>query len=73
MTMTITKQHIWVKHTITPVSVISDEGKPVVFVDPDQQTIAEDNAAYGCDVCGVPMLKIHINTECEGEPDDTDD
>lgn len=61
---TMTLEHHWVKHTITPVSVIpDDEGNPVVFVDPDQQIISEDEAAYGCDSCGVPMVG-NLHTEC---------
>lgn len=65
--MTATKQHIWVKHTITPVSVIEGEdGKPVIFVDPDQQVIAEDSAAYGCDSCGTALYPNNMNTECKG-------
>lgn len=72
MTMTTTKQHLWVKHTITPVSVIHEGGrsKPVIFVDPDQQIIAEDGAAYGCDVCGQPMINTTLNTECKGDEDE---
>lgn len=59
-------QHTWVKHTITPVSTLTDDqGEAVVFVDPDDMTIAEDNAAYGCDSCGVAMAG-NITTECEG-------
>lgn len=56
----LTQEHHWVKHTITPVSTLIDnEGQPIVFVDPEQQTIAEDNAVYGCDRCGVPMAGYH--------------
>lgn len=63
----VTKQHQWVKHTITPVDVlVGTDGEPVVFVDPDAQTISEDNAAYGCDRCGVAMVN-NMNTECKGE------
>lgn len=66
----MTKQHHWVKHTITPVAVLTDDdGDPVVFVDPDQQVISEEGAAYGCDACGVPMLTSHLNTECKGDDD----
>lgn len=69
MPMTTTKQHTWVKMTITPVHTLQDEdGEPVVFVDPDQQEIAEDGAVYGCSVCDSPMPG-NINTECPG-PDE---
>jgi hypothetical protein len=62
-----TLQHQWVKHTITPVSTLTDtDGEPIVFVDPDQAVIAEDHAVYGCDRCGEAMAGNH-NTECKGE------
>lgn len=65
---TVTKQHTWVKHTITPVSTLTDgQGNPVVFVDPDDAVIAEDHAVYGCDICGMAMAGNH-HTDCEGEP-----
>lgn len=67
ITRSETKQHHWVKHVITPVAVLSGaDGEPVVFVDPDQQEIAEQDAVYGCDNCSQPMA-THFNTECEGE------
>lgn len=67
---TVTTQHQWVKHVITPVEVLADdEGDPVVMVDPDQQTIAEDNAAYGCDNCGQSMA-THFGQPCTPEEDD---
>lgn len=70
MMRTVTRTHLWVKHVITPVSVLpSDDGEAVIFVDPDQQIVSEDNAAYGCDACGLPMAG-NLHTECEGEPDD---
>lgn len=70
MINTMTGQHTWVKHTITPVSaLIDDDGTPVVFVDPDDQAISEDHAVYGCDVCGV-VMDGHIGSKCEGEPYD---
>lgn len=66
----MTKSHIWVKHTITQVEVLSDlEGEPVVLVDPEQQALAEEDAAYGCQVCGRSMAN-NYNTECEGPEDD---
>lgn len=60
-------QHTWVKHTITPVQVLPDvHGHPIRFVDPDQQALAEEDAAYGCQVCGAPMAG-NYTTECKGE------
>lgn len=65
---TLTAQHDWCKHVITPVEVLPDEaGLPVVLVDPDLQASAEDNAAYGCDRCGVSMAE-GWTTNCSGEP-----
>lgn len=56
--------HHWVKHVITPVEVLADGvGDPVVLVDPDQQIISEDDAAYGCDQCGCPMAG-NLKTPC---------
>lgn len=70
MNITRTKEHHWVKHVITPVAVLSGpEGEPVVFVDPDQQQIAEDDAVYGCDHCGEPMA-THFDTDCKGDTDE---
>lgn len=70
MSKTITVQHTWVKHTITPVSVLSGiDGEPVVFVDPDQQVLSEQTAVYGCVACNEPMAGNH-NTECQGEEED---
>lgn len=67
---TMTIEHIWVKHVITPVSVLEgSEGQPVVFVDPEQQEIAEDEAVYGCNRCLNPMV-THFGTKCKGEEDD---
>lgn len=67
---TVTKEHMWVKHVITPVSVLpTDDGGTAIFVDPDQQEVSEDNAAYGCDRCGV-ALAGNQHTDCEGDPDD---
>jgi hypothetical protein len=62
----MTAEHIWVKHVITPVHVLEDDqGDRVVLVDPDQQIISEDEAVYGCDRCGVPMIESTMHTECE--------
>lgn len=67
MPMTETKQHTWIKHTLTPVMVLTDDaGEPVIFVDPDDQAISEDHAVYGCDSCGQPLVN-NISTECEGD------
>lgn len=71
MMKTATKQHTWVKHTITPVSVLpalGADGPPAIFVDPDDQVTSEDHAAYGCDACGVALFD-NLNTECSGETD----
>lgn len=65
--MTATKEHNWVKHVITPVSVLeSESGEPIVFVDPDDQTEAEEDAAYGCLDCGE-ALAGNFHTECKDD------
>ena len=59
--------HAWVKHTITPIVVLSDDkGEPVILVDPDDQALSETDAVYGCMVCGEAMA-THYNTDCKGE------
>jgi hypothetical protein len=56
--------------TQTPVEVLPDaEGEPVVFVDPDQITIAEDQSAYGCGICGEPLIG-NMGTLCSGEQEE---
>jgi hypothetical protein len=66
MMETAVMQHTWVKHVITKVEVLpDDEGQPVVMVDPMQQELAEEDAAYGCQVCGQPMAG-NFGSECEG-------
>lgn len=70
MMSTETLQHDWIKMTMTPVMTLSDgEGEPVVFVDPEQMIIAEDNSVYGCNRCGKPMTG-NYNTTCEGAEED---
>lgn len=61
-------QHDWVKHVITPVEVLPDErsADPIIFVDPDKQHAAEQNAAYGCLRCSIPMRE-GFGTNCPGE------
>lgn len=54
----ITMQHTWVKHTITKVSTLpdlDDDRQVVVIEDPKDVEAAEEQAVYGCDVCGVTM------------------
>lgn len=65
-------QHAWVKHTVTNISVIPDideEDKVTAIEDPDDVKAAEDNAVYGCNVCGVP-LEGNSDTLCQGAPTD---
>ena len=68
---TLIAQHEWVKHTITPVSVLpNDDGEPVVLVDPDEQAASEHAmTVYGCLSCGEP-LATHHNKPCEGASSD---
>lgn len=64
---TKTKEHQWVKHVITPVSVLDDgEGHPMVFVDPDKQRECEANAVYGCMSCGESLVEAY-GSSCAGD------
>ena len=70
MTLTMTLQHAWVKHTVTKVSTVpdlEDDNQVVVFEDPDDTQAAEEGAVFGCDRCGVP-LEGNTDTICEGAP-----
>lgn len=68
-----TQEHIWVKHVITPVSVLDDgSGHPMVFVDPDKQRACEANAVYGCHSCGEALVDAY-GTTCEGAPASPDE
>jgi hypothetical protein len=63
-------EHVFVKHTLTPVEVLTDDsGSPVVLVDPEEQQNAEVNfTVYGCDRCGKPLSEAH-GTKCPGDED----
>lgn len=63
-----TMQHVWVKHTITPVSIVpdvDDDRQIVVIEDPRDIEQAEDDAVYGCDRCGKSMAG-NTDSLCEG-------
>lgn len=62
---TMTATHQWVKHTVTPVHLITDadgepmldsDGQPVLIVDPDQQQVSEEDTVYGCMNCGEALV-----------------
>lgn len=60
-------QHTWVKHTVTPISVISNPYSEEGFIAldmPDTQAVSE---VYGCTVCLIPLNHDTVNTLCEGE------
>lgn len=66
---TMIRQHDWVKHTITRVSVLpdlDDDQKVVIIEDPEATQSAEEQAVYGCNNCGLPMAG-NTDTLCEGE------
>ena len=67
----MTAQHVFVKHTVTPVAILQDdEGEPVVFIDPDQVPVAEESSVFGCQVCGMGVREA-LESECPGfDPDD---
>jgi hypothetical protein len=59
--------HKWIKLTKTSVSTIPDIDEPEkvsVIEDPRDTVTAEENAVYGCDVCGVP-LEGNADTLCD--------
>lgn len=67
---TMVDTHQFVKHTMTPVSVLpDDDGAPIVFVDPEQALMAEEAAVYGCTVCGMGADQA-MHEECPGVPID---
>jgi hypothetical protein len=60
------REHQWTKIVVVPVETTDDgDGNAVVFVDPDKQAIAENNAHIGCFACNVPIGQ-GWQTECEG-------
>ena len=66
----VTMQHTWVKHVITKVEVLEGlDGQPVVMVDPEQERLAQEDAAYGCNVCGLSMAN-NFDTPCTGLTDE---
>lgn len=63
-------QHHWVKHTVTKVSLLpdlDDDRQVVAIEDPTDVKDAEDNAVYGCDVCGCTM-EGNTDSLCPGPP-----
>ena len=67
----ITLKHQWVKMSICDIEVLSDnDGNPIVLVDPDKQTQAEEEARYGCFTCNSP-LESGFGTPCRGELDNS--
>ena len=61
--------HQWVKHTITPISTLIDpnnEAELFIIEDPQDVQDAEDQAVFGCNICGLPM-QGNTETGCEGE------
>lgn len=71
-TMTQVQHHKWVKLTKTSVSTLPDLDEPdkvTVIEDPSDVEAAEENAVFGCDVCGVP-LEGNTDTLCGGPSED---
>lgn len=69
MYLVATKHHVWVKHTVTPVSLVPDpENDNEVFVIESEADTkaAEEAAVYGCNNCGLPMAG-NTDTLCAGE------
>ncbi len=72
MKTAMTMHHQWVKHTVTPVSLLPDpdnDNEVFLIEDPQDIQLAEDQAVYGCHRCGLPMSG-NTDTLCEGDPDE---
>ena len=62
-----TKQHDWVKITVTPIDVLPDEnGKPMAFDRMDDKMEIEAQSNFGCNRCHQPLEQA-FNTNCEAE------
>lgn len=70
-------QHVWVRGTIVPITITSFVGNPeegeIWFdysITPDALSASEEEAAFGCDLCGAPLLPLTVSAECNGVPND---
>ena len=77
MRVLVMGQHVWVRHTILPITLTEFIGNPVegevwfqYSYTEEALTASEDEAAYGCDLCGTPLIPLTVSTVCTGVPDD---
>ena len=66
-----TGTHAWVKHMVIPVKVISDpvDGGIFAIVDPEDETAAEEEAVFGCEVCDTVLSPETSEMPCPGRED----
>lgn len=69
--------HVWVRHTIMPISIseviLNPEEGEIWFQYTHTQEAEEaslEEAAYGCDLCGIPLTPPTFSTDCKGVPND---
>lgn len=69
--------HVWVQHRIMPITLREVIGNPkegeVWFqysYDLAAEAAAEEEAAYGCDMCGIALTPDTVYSECKGVPND---
>jgi hypothetical protein len=59
------RQHAWVKHTVVPVSVISDPDSVDGFIALDMPDYTGGPwEVFGCNVCSVPLNHDTVDTSC---------
>lgn len=67
--------HVWVRITILPINVelITVRGGDEVFhytYATAEKLIAEEESAFGCYLCDLPMTAESFHLSCTGVPDD---
>lgn len=70
-------KHVWVQHRILPITVTEFIGNPsegeIWFqysYTKEALTASEEEAAYGCDLCGIALMPLTVSTNCTGVPND---
>lgn len=63
-------KHLWVEMKVTAVEVEIAEDNPEnlnVFVQPNQEQFASEDAEIGCWVCGYKPTPHNLDDECPGD------
>ena len=68
-----TTTHQWVKHTVTPVKVVSDpiDGGIYAITDPEDQMTAEEEAVFGCENCDAVLSPETSEMPCPGREENS--